>query len=443
MNKIAIMLPGFSDLTEVEPIFKEEYEACLKFDVFEPVLYNEADLVIGEPLSVSKAASCKKQYFIIRCLKRPTLNSNILLHAFKRFGYYPAFGSSYDFNREGEMYWYPKPIDDLLPKRQQPYHRHIQHRTGEYAWWPDAWTYTELLPLIAKDHEGILTDRSGRSIILFDKPITDDTIDDVVRYFTNEDLNSFTNTYRKAPFWFEKLVDIAEYNNTPIEWRMFTFEEKLLYLCPKPFESKAQSIPAPPPELIASLCGPEFRYIDLALTTDNRWVALKEGPGEIAFIPEGGSVDGFYRSLASAVIEDIKLPSWIWCPVGYICDKHTLGENKTLVKGSRHFAAGTKVYITNSFFGDGAERCTVVGVPKYSKSITGVVIDTSLMEHFELERVTDPEIIKAMCTSRLKERFNQPRKTSLYTCWGQSEADKEEILSFVSALNDYHSQSCS
>lgn len=440
MNKIAIMLPGFSDLTEVEPLFEKEYETCLKFDVFEPVFYNEANLFLGEPLSVSKAASYKKQYFVIRCLKRSTLNANILLHAFKRFGYYPAFGTAYSFNHEGEMYWYPESIDNLLPKRQQPYHRHIQHRTGEYAWWPDAWTYTELLPLVAKNHEGILTDRSGRSIILFDKPITDETIDDVARYFTNKDLDSFTDTYREAPFWFEEVVDIAECNNIPIEWRMFTFEEKLLYLCPKSFVPEVQPIPTPPPNLIKSLCGPEFRYIDLALTTNGRWVALKDGPGENAFVPDGGSLDDFYKNLASIINKGVELPDWIWCPVGHICDKHAIGESKTIVQGSRHFAAGTKVYITNSFFGDGAERCTVLGVPKYSKSITGVVIETDLMNHFELEKVTDPDIIKAMCTNRLRERFNQPRNTSLYTCWSQSEADKERILSFVDALNGRYPQ---
>lgn len=443
MDKIAIAFPGFFDPTEVAPIFEEEYEACSKFDIFEPILFNEADLLQGKPLSVNKAASCKKQYFIIRCLKRSTLNANILLHSFKRFGYYPAFGSSYSFNGQGEMYWYPKPIDDLFPKRLQPYNRYIRRRTGGCGWFPDAWTYTEWLPLIAKNHERILTNYSGRSIVKFDHPISDGTIDDVARCFTDEDLDAYTDTYRDAPFWFEELVDIAEYDNVSVEWRMFTFEDKLLYLSPKWPVPDAKSFPAPPPDLIKHLCGPEFRFIDLALTTDDRWMALNEGPGETARIPRGDSLEDFYGSLASVIKKDFELPEWIWCPIGYICNEHTLGENKTLVKGSRHFAADTKVYITNSFFGDGAERCTVIGVPKYSESITGVVIDTDLMEHFELERVTDPEIINAMCTNRLKERFNQPRKTSLYTCWGQSEADKEEILSFVNTLNDYHSQSCS
>lgn len=69
--------------------------------------------------------------------------------------------------------------------------------------------------------------------------------------------------------------------------------------------------------------------------------------------------------------------------------------------------------MTAAFFGQGAERCTVIGVPKYSDHVIGVVIDTELIDHFELEKVEDREVLRAMFLNRLRERFDKPRKTDL------------------------------
>lgn len=301
---------------------------------------------------------------------------------------------------------------------------------------PDSWTYSSLLPLIAKSINGVLRD-SNDDVIVFDQSIDYDTIDDVARRFSSDPLSTYTNTLRHAPFWFEQFVDIARINGTPIEWRLFTYRKSILDLSPKREVKDIPSFPRPPQELVRELVSSGFRAIDLALSTNGDWVVLTDSPGEMRPVPEGGSANTFYESLSKLLSKPQHIPSWCWCPAGRIVEHHELGERRIPVEGSRHFAAGTKVYISNAFFGDGAERCVAIGKPKYSEHVVGVVLSSKLVGRLELEKVTDEEILSALYLGKLQEKFGKIHETNLFTHWGSSDEDMQNAQEFVEYLNRY------
>lgn len=225
-------------------------------------------------------------------------------------------------------------------------------------------------------------------------------------------------------------------NDLPIEWRVFVYRGRILYKCSKFVASSDIVLPEPPKEILDSIATDEFRAFDLALTSDGSWKILNVKRGEQARVPHGGSVIDFYNALEYGLTHEPKTPDWVWCPVGRIRESHFIGEDHVRVSGSKDFAAGTKVYMVNAFWGDGGERCLVLGVPKYSNNIIGTIIKTSLIVGWELERVTDKAVLRAMFTNRLSEVFERPRETELYGCWGQSDEAKKSILGFV----DYNNQ---
>ena len=181
-----------------------------------------------------------------------------------------------------------------------------------------------------------------------------------------------------------------------------------------------------------------FSFTDFAFSTTGRWAILKRGDAELARVPEGGNPYEFYGRLAGALKHGPSVPEWSWCLAGDIVQSHTIGPEKTSVPGSRHFAPGTKVYFLDAFWGMGGDRCTVIGIPKYSDYPIGVVIETALIENFRLEKVTDERFLKAMHSERLREEFKRDRSTSLRTWWGQDESDRKDILDLAERMNRYY-----
>lgn len=436
MSKVAIIFPGSESLTAVLPEYECEFQACIANEVFDPVLYNHRLLADEGIVEVNKPASSKSQYFFLRCPVDCQLSDDIMNHGFRRFGYYPASGNpySYDFNDSIATFRYG--IEDFLPKRIRPYHRYLRRGSGTYGWFPDSWTYKSELPLIAKSSQSVFRDASG-DIHVFAEPFDYETIDALAGQLSQHELSYYTDTFYKAPYWFEEFLDIESQGVVPVEWCLFSFEGREVYLCPKNPVTNLESFPKPPSNLTAKLSCSDFVSTDLALSSDGKWYVLKEQFGCYARIPNGGSESDFYEALAKAIAtEDV--PEWCWCPVGYIVETHKVAKGKKTVKGSRHFSAGSKVYMTAAFFGQGAERCTVIGVPKYSDHVIGVVIDTELIDHFELEKVEDREVLRAMFLNRLRERFDKPRKTDLLTYWSYNEKDKEDVLRFIESYNKSH-----
>jgi hypothetical protein len=163
---------------------------------------------------------------------------------------------------------------------------------------------------------------------------------------------------------------------------------------------------------------------------------LKEGDGEFARVPEGGSATEFYEKLEAEMKRGQDIPEWSWCLVGDIVKSHPFGQDKRKVFGTKHFRPGTKVYVVDAFWGQGADRCTALGIPRYTDHLIGVHMDTTLIENFRCEKVYDKDVLKAMFTNRLTEEFEKDRKTPVSTTyWDDGDEARASIERFAEAAN--------
>lgn len=437
MEQIAVLFPSKpDDIQTVRHDYKGEYAACSALSQFFPVTYNEDEFFDGAELDVSDKAPIKTMYCIRRGRPANDDRETTLGHALKRFGYCDALQYT------GNHYWGRWPdgpaeewnLDEYMPETMQPYHRYWRSFSEEYGWFPDLHVFNSFAPAVAKNNQGALENPDG-SIRVFDAFPTWNYLESAIQQLTDKPLEHFNNTFHSAPVWFEKWVDISLFDGTTVEWRMFCYEGHIIQLAPKS-PSATKSLPAPPQSLLdIATKSRMFKAVDFSMDTKGKWWVLKTMPGNQAPLPAGASPNEFYKRLATAIEFGADLPEWLWCLVANVIDSHEIGEKKTTVRGSRHFAPGTKVFFANAYWGMGGDRCTVIGVPKYSNYPIGVTMRSDHLVNFRLEQVTDSAIIKALCTNRLKEPFEQDRKTTLYGSWSNTDEDRERILRLAEMFN--------
>ena len=437
MEKIVVLFPSKdSECTYVRDDFAAEFDACAESDLFIPEVYNEDDFSNGAPLRVSNLAPSKTTY----CIRRGRgfrEDASRLKHAMKRLGYYDALSSTSGCHWRSQLRRQSdKPdIRDYMPQTIQPYHRYRRRTSGEYGWFPDLCVFKNYLPAVAKNHNSVYRDDNGNVKVFEDLPSWKD-VELVIVAMSDRPLDSFNGTMWSAPMYFERYVDIAHVDGTPVEWRAFYFDSQIIDLAPKP-KLMPNAFPKPPADLLGIASGPLcFWSVDFAMDASGRWWILRSVPGEEAVISPGGSPSQFYRSLAQAIECGLHTPSWCWCLVADVVANHPIGEGHVMVAGTRHFAPGTKVYFADAYWRSGSERCTVIGVPKYSDYPVGVVMRTDYLTNFRLEKVTDQAIVKALLTNRLREPFERNRRTFLLGSWGTSEEDRGEIEKLAIMFNE-------
>lgn len=440
MNSIAILLPSAeNNRTEVHPDFAEEYSACMNSSFFFPVLYNEYECAqYGVDLIVNTPAPVKSQYCILRGDAVDWKSYDDLCHTLRRSGYYPALRHIGGWATPANMPWHTSKADYLYLERVQPYHRYAPHFTpGAYGWFPSLDVIRGTLPAVAKNGRGTLCDSEGKPIVF--KRIDYERIDEIARCFSDKALDT---VYDRAPMWFESYVPIAKSQGAPVEWRAFYYVGRLAYLCPKHRIPRLENYPSPPQSVLDDLRGYGFQSVDLALTASGDWRVLREGEGEYAKIPEGGLAEDFYERLETEIKRGPYIPEWSWCLVGDIVESHLIGKDRHRVYGSKHFAPKTKVYIVDAFWGQGAERCTAVGIPRYSDHLIGVHMATDLIENFRCEKVFDRDVLKAMWTNRLTEDFERDRRTPVSsTYWDGSDESRKQIEMFAESANRRQAES--
>ena len=107
-------------------------------------------------------------------------------------------------------------------------------------------------------------------------------------------------------------------------------------------------------------------------------------------------------------LADIK---FIYCPVGNIIKRYDRAQDK-IVKGTKHFSAGTKVYCYPPSWGDGYENIKVIGRHRKSPRLVTMVLPSKCIINWRLKTVYEPFVIKEMT-----EHFG----------WINKESDKERI----------------
>ena len=242
-----------------------------------------------------------------------------------------------------------------------------------------------------------------------------------------------------ASHWFEQPSDVAGTQGWPIEWRAYYYLDRLFYLCPKdrPTKDLGASVPPshlpPPPDWLTTFCSVDYVFERHGLC----WWEASRSEGEFSPLPEEGNPAVFLKNLAREIDHGYDYPDWAWCVTGNIVQRHRLGERGAEVSGTRHFRAGQKVFVVDGYFGLGAERCTVVGKPKYSDKYVCVDMNTDLIENFSVERVTEDIILRAIYTGRLYEEFVR-RDTRITSCWGNDDEDLEDARKFAEHSNRYY-----
>ena len=433
MGRMAVLMPSLPGSPAiVHPDYADEYAACSASDYFFPVLYNELEyLWAGEKLAIANPAPVKSQYCIMRGEPLSWMFNDELSHVLRRSGYYRALGNFGVFGPTHK----PAPSgmnECLYPRQVQPYNKYEDHwKPGSYRWFPSIDVIRTALPAIAKNGRRVLRGVDGKPKVFLD--IDYDVVNAVVAEFHDEPIPSWES---RAPVWFEEYLRIDEDQGVPVEWRVFSYMGRVFYSCPKRHVEDLGHFPSPPETAMAGARSWDFGFYDIALTTGGDWKVLKEGDGEFAKVPDGGSASEFYANLEAEMRRGQDIPEWSWCLVGNIVESHPFGPDKRTVYGTKHFRPGTKVYIVDAFWGGGGDRCTVLGVPRYVDHLIGVHMDTTLIRNFRCEKVYDRDVLKAMFTNRLTEEFERERKTNVNTTyWDDSEWSRKRIEDFAESAN--------
>lgn len=90
------------------------------------------------------------------------------------------------------------------------------------------------------------------------------------------------------------------------------------------------------------------------------------------------------------------LPESVWCLVGNVVHEHAFGTADEVRRGSKQFAAGTKVYCLPPQWGDGYESLIAVGIERRSRSWITVVMRSRLVTNWRSARVYKPAVIRRL-----------------------------------------------
>lgn len=82
------------------------------------------------------------------------------------------------------------------------------------------------------------------------------------------------------------------------------------------------------------------------------------------------------------------------CIVGNIINKNYHGTEKAIVSGTKHFAAGTKVYCVFMFGGTGYERVRVLGRHRISGRMIDVIMSTAYIKNFRSRLTCNKRVIE-------------------------------------------------
>lgn len=113
---------------------------------------------------------------------------------------------------------------------------------------------------------------------------------------------------------------------------------------------------------------------------------------------------------------------WRWCLVGNIVKTHEFGENHEIKYGSKHFSAGTKVYMAPVQWGDGYEQIYVIGKPRHGHNYITIIMRREYIENIRLRKVYNPAVL---------ERMNK----SVSRWWGNTDAARDDIIPYLERLN--------
>ena len=278
-----------------------------------------------------------------------------------------------------------------------------------------------------------------------DGPLSDLNESLAIGYFSGDEGEELAKKFEKAKgtyftgrAFFEKHVTKLTCSDVPVTWRVFYFEGKASFK--SPLEPEALTIcpnlPKPPKKLISAFQNVAwnlFYACDFILLKEGVWKCNRFFDGQMSQVPIGEDTKNFYTTLAGCIKKAPQIPEWVWCLTAEVRDENKIGEDKRIVHGTRHFSPGTKVFLHPPNWD---ERVPAIGIPRYIDKYIRVVMDVRKLEHFALEKVSDPEIVTALQNPGNIWAFTHMAPTSVGRgYWDQSEESKQRIQEDIDWLS--------
>lgn len=234
--------------------------------------------------------------------------------------------------------------------------------------------------------------------------------------------------------FFEKYVPYALHRNTPVAWRLFFFDGIPFY---KGLvwggSDEWPDMPEPPEDVVSAFakCMGVFGSCDLVLTEGGGWKCARIMDAQFTSVSLGGDSDDYAEAFIKVVSESPHV-SESWCLTARVKDENTLGEDHRVVRGTRHFAPGTKVWL---HVPNWDERVGAIGVPRYSDKLIRVVMDVKKLEGFDVEMVHDREILAALAHPYRTQPFTGLARIEVGRgTWDATDDGKERILRCIKWL---------
>jgi hypothetical protein len=109
----------------------------------------------------------------------------------------------------------------------------------------------------------------------------------------------------------------------------------------------------------------------------------------------------------------------VWCPVANMTEERRYGPDGSEIKrGSKHFAAGAKVYCFPMQWGDGYEQIEVVGRHRVTHRYVKMIISSSWLENWRVQLVYSPTVVRM-----------------LWPVWDGSERSRAKAQKLVDMIN--------
>lgn len=85
-----------------------------------------------------------------------------------------------------------------------------------------------------------------------------------------------------------------------------------------------------------------------------------------------------------------------WCVVANVVDERLHGSEGEHRRGTKHFSAGTKVYLVSAYWGMGGETVTVLGRARRPKRWITVDVRAVVLENWRVKLIYEPAVLRRL-----------------------------------------------
>ena len=228
------------------------------------------------------------------------------------------------------------------------------------------------------------------------------------------------------------------YDTQKAEWRGYFFDGVYFYGTRL---KRGHKDDRPPDHLLSLAEGrydtKPFCYIDFYKHEKGFWLPLTMGDAQFSTLPKNASAEEFYGRLADVMAEAPHLPEWTWCLVGNVVDQNRTGMDGRVVRGTRNFAPGTKVYLICELGGNGWERPCVLGVPRYCDHLVSLLMSVQKLCEIRCEKVYNRDVIAVMENAHFGDFFC-PVKSEHDGVWDKSFRSLNTIAILLDWMPEYY-----